>query len=187
VVTNVKPSDEELMCRVQKGDMNAFELLYDRFHSRLFHYILRFIGERTLAEDILQETFLRLLKGREGYRKNFGFSTYLFTIARNLCFDNFKSWQKSHLQFGREDRVDRAGNSSSAAHKLLEEAEMARILQNEIQTLPEDQREVLLLSKYSGLSYNEIAKITGSTPSAAKQKAYRAMVSLKEKLKIYAD
>lgn len=67
---NLKLTDEELMLRVQKGDMPAFEALYDRYHKRLFHFILRFVRERTLAEDILQETFLRIFKERKGSMEN---------------------------------------------------------------------------------------------------------------------
>jgi RNA polymerase sigma-70 factor (ECF subfamily) len=187
MVEKVKPDDERLMLRVQKGDMKAFEALYDRYNKRLFHFILRFVRQRTLAEDILQETFLHLLKGRKGYRKSFRFSTYLFTIGRNLCLDSLKSWQRNHLQISREEKIDRARDPSKGPQKILEETEMAKMLQDEIQTLPADQREVLLLSKYSGLSYEEIAQIIDTTPAAAKQKAYRAMLSLKQKLKNYND
>jgi RNA polymerase sigma-70 factor (ECF subfamily) len=180
---NIQSTDEELMIDVQNGSMTAFEILYDRYYQRLFHFILRFLRERALAEDVLQETFLHLLKGRKGYRKNSRFSTYLFTIGRNLCLDSLKSWQRNHLQISREEEIDRARDPSKGPQKILEETEMAKMLQNEIQTLPADQREVLLLSKYSGLSYDEIAQIIDTTPAAAKQKAYRAMLSLKQKLK----
>ncbi len=184
---NTRQSDEKLMLSVQKGNMEAFETLYDRYNKRLFHFILRFAGERSLAEDILQETFLHLLKGRKGYRKSFRFSTYLFTIGRNLCLDSLKSWQRNHLQISRDDEIERARDPSKGPHKILEETEMAKILQNAIQTLPADQMEVLLLSKYSGLSYDEIAQIIDNTPAAAKQKVYRAMLTLKQKLKNYTD
>jgi RNA polymerase sigma-70 factor (ECF subfamily) len=187
MVRKVKPGDEGLMLRGQKGDMKAFEALYDRYNKRLFHYILRFVRQRTLAEDILQETFLHLLKGGKGYRKSFRFSTYLFTIGRNLCLDSLKSRQRNHLQISQNDEIERTKDPSKGPHKILEETEMAKILQNEIQTLPADQREVLLLSKYSGFSYDEIAQIIDSTPAAAKQKTYRAMLSLKQKLKNYYD
>lgn len=100
---NIRQSDEKLMLSVQKGNMEAFETLYDRYNKRLFHFILRFAGERSLAEDILQETFLHLLKGRKGYRKSFRFSTYLFTIGRNLCLDTLKSWERRHLLKNQDD------------------------------------------------------------------------------------
>ncbi len=90
-----QPTDEKLMLKVQKGDVTAFETLYDRHHKRLYHFILSFIREKPLAEDILQETFLRIFKERKAYRKKARFSTYLFTIARNLCLDALNKWEKS--------------------------------------------------------------------------------------------
>ncbi len=163
--------------------MAAFEALYDRYQKRLFHFILRFVRERALAEDILQETFLRLLKGKRRFRKDSRFSTYLFTIARNLCLDTLKSWEKRHVFTSQENNIERTTDKSKGPDKLLEETEMGKIIQNAIQSLPPDQREVLILSKYSGLSYDGIARIVESSPAAVKQKAYRAMLSLKQKLK----
>jgi RNA polymerase sigma-70 factor (ECF subfamily) len=177
-------SDEELMLNVQKGDMAAFEALYDRYQKRLFHFILRFARQRSLAEDILQETFLRLLKGRKSYRKGSRFSTYLFIIGRNLCLDALKSWERRHLLLSQEDEIERAADKSKGPDKILEETETGKNIQSAIEALPADQREVLILSKYSGLSYDGIARIVNSTPAAVKQKAYRAMQSLRQRLKI---
>jgi RNA polymerase sigma-70 factor (ECF subfamily) len=179
----IQPTDEKLMLDVQKGDLEAFEALYERYHKRLFHFILRFVSERAQAEDILQETFLRLLKGKKRFRKDSRFSTYLFTIARNLCLDTLKSWERRHVFINQENYIERTTDKSKGPDKILEETEMGMVIQNEIQALPPDQREVLILSKYSGLSYAEIAQILESTPAAVKQKAYRAMLSLKQKLK----
>ncbi len=176
-------SNEELMLNVQKGDMAAFEVLYERYHKQLYHFILRFIKERPTAEDILQETFLRLLKGKKRFRKDPRFSTYLFTIARNLCLDALKSWERRHMLLSQEDEIERAADKSKGPDKILEETEMGKNIQSAIEALPADQREVLILSKYSGLSYDGIARIVNSTPAAVKQKAYRAMLFLKQKLK----
>lgn len=176
-------SDDELMLRVKKGDMKAFEALYDRYNIRLFHFILRFVRERNLAEDILQEAFFRIFKKRKSYRKTAHFSTYLFTIGRNLCLDALKTWEKRHILYDQEDYVKKAMDLSKQPPEKLEDAEMSEIVQREIHTLPRDLREILLLNKYSELSYEEIARIVESTPAAVKQKAHRAMVSLRRKLK----
>jgi RNA polymerase sigma-70 factor (ECF subfamily) len=180
---NIQTTDEELMLDFQNGNMAAFEALYDRYNKRLFHFILRFVRERALAEDILQETFIRLLKGRRKYRKGFRFSTYIFTIGRNLCLDALKNWERRHVLVGQEDNIMRASDPIKSPSRTLEESEMREILKSEIQKLPQDQREVLLLSKYSRLSFKEISQIVGSTPAAVKQKVYRAMLTLKQSLK----
>lgn len=176
-------SDDKLMLRVEKGDMKAFETLYDRYNRRLFHFILRFVGERDLAEDILQETFLRIFKKRKIYRKAGHFSTYLFTIGRNLTLDALKTWEKRHILSSQEDYVEKAIDLSKGTSEALVEIEISQTVQREIEVLPKDQQEVLVLSKYSGLSYEEIAKIVSSTPAAVKQKVYRAMLALRQKLK----
>jgi RNA polymerase sigma-70 factor (ECF subfamily) len=144
---------------------------------------LRFVRERALAEDILQETFIRLLKGRKKYRIGYHFSTYLFTIGRNLCLDALKTWERSHILVSREDHIMRATDPSKNPSRMLEEAEMAEMLENEIRKLPQDQREVLIFSKYSGLPFKEISRIVESTPAAVKQKVYRAMLTLKQKFR----
>lgn len=180
-----RPTDEQLMLDLKAGDMAAFETLYDRYNKRLFRYILRFVTQRDVAEDILQETFLRILKHRKVYLEKSRFSTYLFTIARNLCFDNLKSWQVRHLNANQADTIERTGDAYQDSHKSLEDREMGKILQKAIDNLPADQKEILTLSKFSGLSYEEIAQIVGCTPAAAKQKAYRALLGLKRDLKSF--
>ena len=86
-----------------------------------------------------------------------------------------------------EDFIETATDQSKSPLKILEETEMAGILQSEIQALPIDQREVLLMSKYSGLSYEEIAHVVESTSTAVKQKVYRAMISLRQKLRKFSE
>lgn len=179
----LESTSEEIMAKVQKGDLTAFEELYNRFHKPLYQFILRFVKEKPIAEDVLQETFLRIFKERKGYKQKARFSTYLFTIGRNLCLDALKTRKKSPLLSDQEDYIGRATDLSREPSKIVEEAEISAIVQREIQALPRDQREVIILSKYSSLSYEEIARIVESTPNAVKQKVYRAMRSLRRKLK----
>jgi RNA polymerase sigma-70 factor (ECF subfamily) len=179
----LQPTDKKLMLKVQKGDVTAFETLYDRYHRRLYHFILRFIGEKSLAEDILQETFLHIFKERKTYKKTARFSTFIFTIARNLCLDALKKWETKQVLGGQDDVIEKAMDHSDGPSMMLEEAGLGEMVRRAIQTLPGDQREVLILSKYSGLTHEEIGRIVGSTPTAVKQKVYRAMLSLKQKLK----
>src|SRR6267142_1194833 len=80
-------SDEGLMLRYQKGDVRSFELLLTRHRRPVFNFILRFVGDPAQSEDLLQEVFLRVIKGAEAYQKQAKFTTWLYTIARNLCVD----------------------------------------------------------------------------------------------------
>ena len=81
-------SDEALMVRYQRGDVRAFEVLLTRHRKPVFNFILRFVREPAVAEDLLQETFLRVIKGVDAYEKQAKFTTWLYTIARNLCVDH---------------------------------------------------------------------------------------------------
>src|SRR6185503_16637268 len=80
-------SDEGLMLRYQKGDVRAFELLLSRHRRPVFNFVLRYVGEPAHAEDLMQEVFLRVIKGADGYQRQAKFTTWLYTIARNLCVD----------------------------------------------------------------------------------------------------
>ncbi len=80
-------SDEGLMLRYQKGDVRAFEILLTRHRKPVFNFILRYVGEPAQAEDLLQEAFLRVIKGADAYERQAKFTTWLYTIARNLCID----------------------------------------------------------------------------------------------------
>src|SRR5260221_11070295 len=80
-------SDEALMLRYRDGDVRAFEVLVTRHRKPIYNFILRFVREPAQAEDVLQETFLRLIKSAEGYERQAKFTTWLYTIARNLCVD----------------------------------------------------------------------------------------------------
>src|SRR3972149_4364132 len=80
-------SDEGLMLRYQKGEVRAFEVLLSRHRNPVFNFVLRYVGDRTHAEDLLQEVFLRIIKGADAYQRQAKFTTWLYTIARNLCVD----------------------------------------------------------------------------------------------------
>src|SRR6185295_5558075 len=80
-------ADEELMVMYQKGEVRAFEVLLSRHRKPVYNFILRFVGDRTQAEDLLQEVFLRIIKGADAYQRQAKFTTWLYTIARNICVD----------------------------------------------------------------------------------------------------
>src|SRR5256885_16869176 len=79
--------DEDLMVMYQKGEVRAFEVLLSRHRKPVYNFILRFVGDRETAEDVLQEVFMRVIKGAEAYKRQAKFTTWLYTIARNLCVD----------------------------------------------------------------------------------------------------
>ena len=194
------PSDEELMLSYGDGGEEAFTLLFKRYELRIFNYILRHIGDRSLAEDLLQNTFLKVHRSRKSYRPSAAFSTWIFTIASNLLKDAARV-QKHRADIVELEEVrERVAGGSSLSESLsiprqqdpeveVGEREIAGYIRQAVQALPFDQREVIILAKYEGFKYEEIAEILNTTPGAVKVKAHRAMktleVILKDQLGVY--
>ena len=172
------PSDEVLMADYQAGDLSAFDLLYTRYESQIYNYLLRLTRDPETAADLFQETFLRLHRSRKQYNSGRPFSTWLFTLASNLAKTEFARRSRAGVQRGVD--VDQLGGGTSAT---VENKETARLVQNALEDLLPEQKQVLLLSKFEGFNYREIADMTGKTANAVKQMAYRALQDLRVKLK----
>lgn len=183
-------SDEQLMLDCQKGKVDALEQLYARYYQPIFLFILRMVQRRDLAEDLAQETFLRVFNNRMSWQPKSKFTSWLYRIARNLSIDEKRRYWNRMVyadssfrdasgedQGSFLDRVqDKGGDARDAfAHKIDEEA-----IKNAINQLSDEQREVIVLNKYQGLSYVEIAEILDATPESIKQRAYRAHLKLRE-------
>jgi RNA polymerase sigma-70 factor (ECF subfamily) len=180
-VSKTADSDAALMQRLQAGDTGAFQALYERHHRAVFGFLLRSLADRHAAEDLLQETFLRVFVHREAYRPTAAFRTWLFTIARNLLIDRFRAVR------GKPEPDDpEALSTLSALGALpLERAEgrqLAERLEAAIEQLPRSQREVLLLSRVAGLDHQEIAQVIGASPQAVRVALHRALRRLHRQL-----
>lgn len=174
-------TDEELISELQKGDLEAFTVIYTRYRKRLYNFILRLVEDRHRAEDLFQETMLRVYLHRRSYRPQATFKTWLYTIARHLC-----------LNLLAREKVDRPARSSPPLHlqadpspnpeKRLELVEQEEAVQQAIRSLPLAQREVLILTRFEGLSYREVAQVLGKTESTVRVIAHRALLVLKDHL-----
>jgi len=185
-------SSEELMVRVAKGDDFAFEILVNHHQTSILNLIYRFIGDRAQAKDLAQEVFIRVWQAAKTYKPEAKFTTWIYRITANLCFNELKSSRrKKLLQFLRSD-VDHKiqteedfPDSSQSPEDLLLAGERSRQITNAIQSLPDNQRIALVLKRYECLSYNEIAQILGCSVSAVESLLVRAKRTLQEKLKNY--
>lgn len=167
--------DEVLMARFAAGDARAFGVLYARYESTVYGFCLRLLGERDLADDAFQDTFLTLIDQRFRYRDQGRLRGWLFTIARNVCLDRLRMAERRDRLRPFAPAVPTAP-ARSPARTVEERDELTRLLA----LLSADQREILLLHRHAGFSYAEIAAMQGSTEAAIKQKAYRAAKALKE-------
>ena len=192
--------DVRLMMRVRNDDALAYEELVRRFEPRLVR-LMRTIGPRAdMAEDLAQETFMRVWRARHRYEAGAKFSTWLFTIATNVARNAARSLGRRQEVNEVDaptapDRSDATGVLAATAleasglmpTRLAEGTERAEIVQRAVEVLGERQRTALYLSRFENLSYAEIAETMGLTTKAVKSLLSRARVNLKEILQPYID
>ncbi len=176
-------TDEELMLAYASGSVEAFDQIFARHGRKVYNLFLRTFGNQELARDLSQETWVRLIEARDRFRPVRSFSSWLYTIVMNLLRDELRRRRR------RSDLEKLSVNSGQLAvvenFSVEKESEMADLkaqVQAAVQSLPEEQREVILLAKYQGLSYAEVAATLGISEAAAKQRAYRALQALRNKL-----
>ena len=177
--------DEELMEEYKRGNMRAFEELYNRWERPIYLYIRLRNGVAINSDDIFQEVFLRLHRARFDYDSSRPFKNWIFTIARNFLISEHKRF-KVRMRLNENFKRDSMSEQSFAQD--FEESfdnEQANIglTRKILAFLPESQQEVIILNKLEGLKCSEIARVTESTEAAVKQLIYRGMKSLRSSLK----
>ena len=183
---------EELMARIAEGDEDVFEILVNRHQTSILNLIYRFIGDRTQAKDLAQEVFLKVWQSAQNYEPKAKFTTWVYRITANLCFNELKSSRRnkwfSFLQSDEDSKhtfEETLADTAPSAEDLLLEKERSRQISDALQSLPENQRMALILKRYDDLSYQEIAQIIGCSVSAVESLLVRAKRTLQEKLKNY--
>ena len=186
---NEHTPSEDLMVRIAEGDEDAFEILVSRHQTSVLNLAYRFVGDRTQAKDLAQEVFLRVWQAAKSYKPEAKFTTWIYRITANLCFNELKSSRrKKWLHFLRSDadheiRMEEDfPDSSPSPEDLLLAKECSRQVSDALQALPENQRMALILKRYDDLSYQEIAQVLGCSVSAVESLLVRAKRTLQEKL-----
>lgn len=183
--------DVELMLRAKERDHNAFQQLVERHQNAVIGTVARMLGNPSDAADISQQVFLRLWKSAPRYQQKAKFTTFLFTITRNLVFNETRRRSK-HPHHSIEERETDShfqipdSPNYSPDNAILED-ELRRAVDQAIEKLPEQQRLAVILRRYENLPYEEIAEITGLTLSAVKSQLFRARTTLREELAKYLD
>jgi RNA polymerase sigma-70 factor, ECF subfamily len=166
-------SDGELIEEYRRGRALAFDELVRRYQEPLYGFLYRFTGDSALANDLFQETFLRFIQRLDEYEEDGRFKSWLYQVARNLAMDAlrrrqlergiFSSPPSAHSDDTEQDSdiQDGIADPLSAPDVLLENSELGARLTSAVATLPDDQREVVLLKYQGGLTFREIADITG--------------------------
>jgi RNA polymerase sigma-70 factor (ECF subfamily) len=177
-MTHHEPNDAELMSRLAEGDASALGELARRHQGRILELAFRTLGRWDLAEDVAQETFLRVYRAAKHYRPDAKFTTWLYRIVVNLCLDEQRRWAKAGAPL---DSVAPEGLSTTNGDPT-ERKEVAELVRGAVQELPERQRVAIILYRYDGLNHAQISEVTGWTQSAVESLLVRAYANLRGKL-----
>jgi len=167
-------TDEKLMQLVKQDKLDMMSHLFNRYHLRIYNFSLLMTRDKDISNDITQEVFYKAIKYRRTY-KNAKFSSWIYSIARNLCNDHFRSLRKTEQKI--EDL--RFTSEQDESHKI-EPIGSVEQLNSALKKLSIGDRELIIMSRYQGMRYSEIAEITGSTVGAVKTKIHRALQKLKD-------
>lgn len=185
----VSSVDFALMERIGAGDHEAFRELVERHQNAVIGTVAKMLGNASESEDIAQQVFLRIWKNAKRYRPDAKFTTYLYTITRNLVFNETrrKSRKKEVSSDEREEHSNQLVEASPDRQPDAEllQAELQEAVDKAIAGLPEAQRMAVVLRRYEQLSYEEIADVLGLSVSAVKSLLFRARTSLREALSGY--
>jgi RNA polymerase sigma-70 factor (ECF subfamily) len=187
-----KTTDEDLMGRVKLGNKHAFEVLIRRHQLSVLNFIFRFMGNRSDAEDLTQELFLRIWKAAGTYKPEAKFTTWLYRIATNLCINKQRAirirrlFAKSHSQEQRRGSKDEFIIGEDAElltpeNRLINSEQSVQLL-NALNELPTNQRLAIVLKIYDEMSYQEISQIMDRSISAVDSLLIRAKKNLRKKL-----
>lgn len=189
--------DEALMVRFQRGDRAAFQQLVRRHQTPLYNFALRHLRHATQAEDVVQDAFVRVVQNATDFKHEARFSTWLYTITRNLCIDQLrKNTLRRHPSLD-EQRPGAEGDgptlgeqmpdSKASVERKATDTELRGRIADAVETLPDDQREVFLMREVANLPFKEIAEITGVPENTVKSRMRYALERLQAALSEYED
>jgi RNA polymerase sigma-70 factor (ECF subfamily) len=185
-----QPSDEMLVRQARNGRVDAFEILVERYRQRLYAYIGRMVGNPSEAEDLFQDTFMKVYHHLDGFRDEGRFRPWLYRIATNTCRDHLRR-RKLRRAFSLDARMspedlslgDRLASNAPNPEEKAAEAELAQRLAAAVQKLSPRHRAVFLMARYDGMSYDEIAhslKIPVGTVKSRMNKAVNTLLGALE-------
>jgi RNA polymerase sigma-70 factor, ECF subfamily len=181
--------DLSLLEKFRKGEKDAFNDLIQKYYRKVLNLVYRFYGcERHEAEDITQEVFLRTYRSLERFEGRSSFFTYIFKITMNLCLKKRKSkWRETptEMEGALEHEPPAFQAKQESVEQHFEDTERQALVRNVVQSLPEEQRVVVILNRFNDMAYEEIADTLNITLAAVKSRLHRAKLTLKERLEPY--
>ena len=174
-------SDSDLMRQVRGGRTVALATLFERHHTRVYGYCLRMTGNRSAAEDLVQDVFMKMLKYKATFKDDSELVPWMFGIARNSCLAHLKRRASDHVPT--TPAIEDAA-AEEATHEEPRDERQSELVRQALLRLPAERREVLVLSRFEYKSYDEIARVLDCSVGAVKVRVHRAMKQLRD---IYLD
>ena len=171
-------ADNVIMLKVKAGDLDKMGLLFERYHRPLYGFLFHMTYNKEGSEDLVQQVFYKMLKYRHTFTGSGEFVHWMYSIARNTLKDRVKSKGSRMKHENIDDMADRIGGSVTPDEQLEKKQAKAE-LYKAMERLSDDHREILTLSRFQELKYNEVAQILDITETAAKTRVHRAMQELK--------
>ena len=181
----MRATDEDLVEAFQGGDTAVFDILVQRWDRKIQGAIYRFVGASEDARDLCQEAFLRAYRGLRTFKKDARFSSWLYQIALNVCRDRLR--RRRGRTVVSLDELDESGQEAAVLPgpsplDLAEARDLSERVARAVASLPDEQREVIVLKEYQGLTFAEIAGVLGVPLSTVKTRLYRGLVQLRQRL-----
>ena len=181
-------TDDELIDQVRAGNFQSFEELIDRYRNQVFNFVFRILGSRDEAEDILQDTFMKIYQHLPRYKKQAKFSSYMFTIAHNLSMNRVNYRKRSQMKL---DTLAQSDDDMSITERTpdaqLRENEIGTVVHRAIEKLPPKYKAALVLSEFEGFSYKQISDVLSCSVGTVKSRIFRARDLLRGYLKGYEE
>lgn len=169
-------TDAALMRLVVAGETAQVAVLFERHHVALFRYLLGLTNNRAVSEDLVQEVFFRVIKHAGSYDSRHAFQVWIYGMARNAYFDLYRKRQREVP----DEYLQQVRSREPLAEEMMSRSQDIGFLQEALLGLPEDKREVLILSRFHNLGYEEIGRLLGCQVGTVKTRVFRALKDLRK-------
>jgi len=178
-------ADRELLARYHRGDARAMDELVDRHGGAVYNFVRRFLGRDGRVDDVVQEVWLKVLRGAGGFDGRSRFTTWMFSIARNACLDELRKRQRRrvHHDPDQAEEVDAAADPGPPVHERVSRQELTALVDAAIEELPDELREVFLLREQTDMTFTEIADALGLPRETAKSRMRYALLRVRKALR----
>jgi len=183
---HMEDPDAQLMLAFQRGDESAFAALFERHRTRVLNTAYHFLGDKDAAQDVAQEVFVRIYTSPKTYRPDAAFSTWLYRVTANACFDEMRRRRRSRSAVS-EDLPESILDPAASPEDQVRSNELTREVKAAIAALPENQRLAVILQRYEELSYQQIADVLKTSVPAVESLLFRAKHSLRARLSAYLE